>query len=143
MPAMAWRSLRGTTLVLCESLHSWGGIAADKTLTARAHCVVVAYPQFTMFWILRRTRLTSAAAFFNAINNNNQSSNNATGKSVLLRYSICSRRIKSILECCYLGFNFFFPARLQSGCQKRLLLRVVCPSACPHETTPIPVDRFS
>ncbi|XP_023722970.1 uncharacterized protein LOC111872917 isoform X1 [Cryptotermes secundus] len=34
-----------------------------------------------MFWILRRTRLTSAAAFFNAINNNNQSSNNATGSS--------------------------------------------------------------
>jgi hypothetical protein len=39
-----------------------------------------------MFWILRRTRLTSAAAFFNAINNNNQSSNNATGQYGILYF---------------------------------------------------------
>ena len=103
----------------CKPSHSWGGIAADKILTARASCVIVDYPQFIMFWILRRTRLTSAAAFFNAINNNNQSSNNATGKSVILYCSSCSRIIKGILEFCYLVFKFF-QARSQNSCENRI-----------------------
>lgn len=68
------------------------------------------YPQFIMFWILRRTRLTSAAAFFNTINNNTQSSNNATGKPVLYCSKHSSSRISSeipfriLLICNFLFF---------------------------------------
>jgi hypothetical protein len=70
------RAVRDATLVL-----SWGGTATENTVQS-AECVPLT-AHFAMFWILRRTRLTSAAAFFNTINNNNQTSNNSTGKFVI------------------------------------------------------------
>lgn len=45
--------------------------------------------ELSMFWILRRTRLSSAVSFFNTINNNNSSNSNnnaCTGESFFFYY---------------------------------------------------------